>query len=232
VAAATHLLAAQPIGESRTRPPLELDGFEGSEKLRVLVEAVVTQQRSVHSLRADFSQLKKSALLLEPVQSEGEFLFRAPDTVRWDYVAPESMVVLLADDVLTTFLPGQRRAEAIKLSGRHKRFVAVLAGTQPLDELSQQFSITLADPGGGAPFRLTLVPTHAVIKKRLRSVVLEIDRTLLLPVAVEYNEADGDSTRYQFDHLELNPALDDGLFRLDLGADVKVEEIDASSGLG
>lgn len=193
---------------------------------------MVASQRSVHSLRADFTQMKRSALLLEPVESRGEFSFRAPATVRWDYALPEKMIVLLADDLLTTFLPERQRAETIKLSGRHRRFVAVLAGTQPLDELSEQFSITLADPGGEAPFRLTLVPTHSVIRKRLRSVVLEIDRTLLLPVVVEYNEADGDTTRYEFSRLQINPPLDEGQFRLEFPSEVTVEQIDASSGLG
>ena len=34
-------------------------------------------------------------------------------------------------------------------------------------------------------------------------------RTLFLPVTIEYREPDGDSTRYQFSNLELNPQLDD-----------------------
>jgi outer membrane lipoprotein-sorting protein len=220
--------AAQAQGSAAAR----LDGLEGGDKLKALIEAVVAQQRSVRSLRAEFTQRKASALLLEPVESTGEFAFRAPDTVRWDYAAPESMVVLLAENRLTTFFPERQRAEAVKLSSRHRRFVAVLAGTQPLDDLAESFRMTLADAGGDAPYRLTLVPSQAVIRKKLTSVVLEVDRTLLLPVMVEYNEADGDSTRYEFRRLEVNPTLDDSLFRLDLGGDVRVEEIDASSGLG
>lgn len=209
-----------------------LDRLEGGDKLRALIEAVVAQQRSMRSLRAEFTQTKSSALLLEPVESRGKFTFRAPDTVRWDYAAPESMVVLLADNTLTTFVPGSQRAEAVKLSSRHRRFVAVLAGTQPLDDLSENFTMTLSDAGGDTPYRLTLVPSQSVIRRKLSSVVLEVDRTLLLPVVVEYNEADGDSTRYEFRRLELNPPLDESQFRLDLGGDIRVEEIDASAGLG
>jgi len=227
-AAALAAEAAQTQGSAAA----SLDGLHGGDKLRALIEAVVTQQRSVRSLRAEFTQLKSSTLLLEPVESTGQFTFRAPDTVRWDYAAPETMVVLLASNRLTTFFPTRHRAEAVKLSSRHRRFVAVLAGTQPLDDLAESFSMTLADAGGDAPYRLTLVPSQSVIRKKLSSVVLEVDRTLLLPVVVEYNEADGDSTRYEFRRLELNPALDDSLFRLDLGGDVQVEEIDASAGLG
>lgn len=223
---------AAEAAQTQGAPADRLDQLHGGDKLRALIEAVVAQQRSVRSLRAEFTQRKSSTLLLEPVESKGEFTFRAPDTVRWDYAAPESMVVLLADNRLTTFFPDRQRAEAVKLSGRHRRFVAVLAGTQPLDDLAENFSMTLADAGGDAPYRLTLVPSQSVIRKKLSSVVLEVDRTLLLPVVVEYNESDGDTTRYEFRRLELNPVLDDGHFQLQLGGDVRVEEIDASAGLG
>jgi outer membrane lipoprotein-sorting protein len=236
VAAAVGSLSATaagpPAAQGKPAAGVSLDGLEGGEKLRALLAAVVAKQRVVRSLRADFTQVKKSALLLDPIESRGEFAFRAPDTVRWDYVAPEKMVVLLADNLLITFLPDRHRAEEVKLSGRHRRFVAVLAGTQPLDDLAQSFSITFADPGGAAPYRLTLVPTQSVIRRKLRSVLLEVDREQLLPVVVEYNEADGDSTRYEFRHLEVNPELEEGRFRLELGADVQVDKIDASAGLG
>jgi len=142
------------------------------------------------------------------------------------------MVVLFADEVMTTFHPTRKRAERVKLSRRHRRFVRVLAGTQPLDDLASQFAITLSDPGSPEPYRLILEPTHSIIKKKLRSVVLEVDRGLLLPVVVEYNEIDGDTTRYEFSGLQLNPGLGEVHFELELGDDVAVEMIDASSGLG
>ena len=37
---------------------------------------------------------------------------------------------------------------------------------------------------------------------------------------IEYNEADGDSTRYEFRNLTINPEIEESRFRLELGADV------------
>ena len=212
--------------------PDAIDALAGSAKLDALIARVVEQQRAVRSLQADFVQHKHSDLLLEDSESSGQFLFRAPDNVRWDYRRPDPMVVVFADDTMTTLHPLQSRAERIKVSDSQRRFVRVLAGTQPLDDLTTHFSVTLADPGGSAPYRLTLRPVDKMIKKRLRSVMLEVDRTLFLPVVVEYNEADGDSTRYEFKNLVLNPDLDDSRFHLELGSDVQLQTIDASAGLG
>lgn len=206
-----------------------LDDLRGGDKLRALVDSVVERQRSVEGLRADFVQLKSSDMLLEPVRSSGEFRYLAPDRVRWDYDAPEEMVVLYADNAVTTYHPEERLAERVKISRRHQRFVQALAGTQPLDELAAQFRMTLFDPGAPAAYRLQLQPTHRTLASRLEEVVLEIDRELLLPVAVEYREADGDRTRFEFNELEVDPALDPGGFELELGPDVEVETIDAGN---
>ena len=206
--------------------------LEGSAKLDALIARVVEQQHALRSLRADFVQFKRSDLLLEAVESSGEFQFQAPDKVRWDYRRPDPMGVVFTDDTVTTFLPLQARAERVKVSKKQQRFVRVLAGTQPLDDLTSNFSVMLADPGGKAPYRLTLRPVGTMMKKRLRSVEIEIDRTMFLPVMVEYNEADGDTTRYEFKDLVLNPDIDAATFRLELGADVKLQAIDASAGGG
>jgi outer membrane lipoprotein carrier protein len=206
--------------------------FEGGAKLEALIEAVVERQNAVRTLRAEFIQVKQSELLLEVVESTGAFTYRAPDLVRWDYHQPDAMVVLFADDIVTTFHPQQARAERIKISKKQRRFVRVLAGTQPLDDLKTHFSIRYADPGGESPFRLTLRPVGKMLKKKLHSVEIEVDRALLLPVMVEYNEANGDSTRYEFNDLVINPQLDESRFHLEFGVDVQVETIDATAGAG
>ncbi len=209
-----------------------IDHLEGADKVNALIDRVVERQNGLRSLRADFVQLKQSALLLDAVESSGEFIFRAPDFVRWDYRRPDAMVVLFAEDTVTTFHRQQARAERLKVSKKQRRFVRVLSGTQPLDDLTSNFSLTLADPGGDAHYRLSLKPVGAMLKKRLRSLEIEIDRDLFLPVVITYNEADGDSTRYEFNNLVLNPEIDDSQFQLDLGADVELETIDASLGGG
>ncbi len=213
-------------------PSQAVDALEGGDKLRALISAVVKAQRALTSMRADFAQTKRSELLLQPVTSRGDFLFRAPDSVRWDYVEPDAMVVLFVDGELTTYHPDLRTAQRITTSRRQRRLLNVLAGTQPLDELTTHFAVSLADPGAPKPYRLTLTATDRLLKRKLSSVVLDIDRTLMLPVVVEYHEADGDSTRYEFSHIVLNPPLDDAAFRLALEPDVKVETVNASSAAG
>ncbi len=205
-----------------------LDGLRGGAKVDALVDLVVEHQRALISLDAGFVQDKISELLLEPVTSKGRFRFKAPDRVRWDYDSPDQMIVVFAGETLTTFRPDDEVAERITVPKKHRRFVRVLAGTQPLDELRAQFSMTLSDQGTPNALVLTLKPIHRTLKRKLAQVRLEIDRILLLPVVVEYHEADGDSTRYEFIDLKPNAEVPDEVFELELGADVRVNDIKVS----
>lgn len=202
-----------------------LQGLRGGAKVDGLVDLVVERQRALTSLDAGFVQDKISELLLEPVTSKGRFRFKAPDRVRWDYDSPDQMIVVFAGETLTTFRPDDGVAERITVPKKHRRFVRVLAGTQPLDELKAQFSMTLSDQGAPNALVLTLKPIHRTLKRKLAQVRLEIDRALLLPVVVEYREADGDSTRYEFVDLKANAEVPDEIFELELGADVRINDI-------
>jgi outer membrane lipoprotein carrier protein len=231
-AAGTVLALPPPTGGRTTNSAFDLTAFEGGSRITALMDEVVARQRSLRSLHAGFVQVKRSSLLLEPTESSGEFLYLAPDRVRWDYSRPDEMVVLFTDDSVTTYLPHQRRAERVKVSRQDRRFVRALAGTLPLDDLTSHFRIRLMDPGNGEPYCLRLTPHERALKKRLDSLLVEVDRELLLPVVVEYNEADGDSTRYEFHGLELDPDLEASRFRLELGEGVTLHFLDATSGIG
>lgn len=191
-----------------------LSGLRGPEKLRALVQAVVEHQRALKSLKAHFRQEKHSAMLLEDAVSEGEFLFMAPDLVRWNYESPEQMVVCFSGSSLKTWRRGEGELEEVEISRKNRRFVRILAGTQPLDELRSQFEMSLRDPGAPAPYELVLKPTHRSLAKRLKTIELKIDRQLFLPVSFRMVEADGDTTMYVFSGMELNPKLEPENFEI------------------
>ncbi len=225
------LCLTSSIAGTAPAPPA-IDSLHGGAKLAELIDRVVERQRSLRSLRADFVQVKHSALLLAPVTSTGEFIYLAPDRVRWDFRKPDSMVVLFASDSVTTYHPRQQLAERVRVSRRDRRFVRAMAGTLPLDDMTSQFRVTLRDEGAPAPYCLRLEPNKGSMIRKLDSLVVEIDRELMLPVVVEYNERDGDSTRYEFHGLELDPQLEESRFELELSDGVTLHTLDATSGLG
>jgi len=200
-----------------------------AEAVHDLVSRIAARQRSVRTLEARFVQQRRSALLLEPETSRGRLWFRAPDTVRWEYETPRPMVVLFRNGVLSTWLPEDRTLERARVPKRRRRFLEFLVGTRPLDELLGLFRLAVTDPGDAAPWKIRLEPASRQVARRVRTIVLEVDRKLLLPIAVEYEEPDGDRTTFRFENLRVDAPIPDGRFELELPPDVTVRTMGAGT---
>lgn len=219
IVAATLAVAQEPL------PP----DLHGAQKLNALIQRVTQVQAGTATLQARFEQRKTSRLLAEPSVSQGRFYFKAPDSVRWEYEQPEPMTVLLAEGMALTYRPAEKRAERVEVGRTQRRVFRFIGAAEPLDRLKQHFSFTFRDPGAKGNYTLLLQPTTHMIKKRLKKVELEIDRDRMMPIAVSYEEADGDTTAYRFTDIVLNKPLDDSLFRLVLPPDVQVVELKLGS---
>ncbi len=219
------LVCSRAFGQEPLPP-----GLRGSDKLNALVQRVSQVQASVKTLTADFEQIRTSHLLAEPSQSVGVFNYRAPDSVRWDYTAPRKMTVLIAGGVALTYRPAERRAERIEVGRAQRRVLRFISASEPLEKLKEYFTFTFIDAGGTSNFVLKLKPVVHTLKKRLRSVEIEIDRKRFLPVKVSYTEADGDSTVYEFSNIRLNTEQPADLYALALPPDVNVVQMKLGSG--
>ncbi len=215
------LLACRVALAQEPLPP----GLHGAEKLAALVQRVTQVQTSAKTLQSDFEQHKTSRLLAEPSVSRGRFYYKAPDSVRWEYVEPRRMTVLLTGGVALTYRPAEKRAERVEVGRSQRRVLRFISAAEPLEKLKEYFSFTFRDPGDEGNYSLMLQPTVHQIKKRLKQVDIEIDRKSLLPVRVGYTEADGDSTTYIFSDIEMNRPQSPDLYDLSLPPDVKVVQL-------
>ncbi|HVN32776.1 MAG TPA: outer membrane lipoprotein carrier protein LolA [Thermoanaerobaculaceae bacterium] len=225
LAALSLLVCASALAQEPLPP-----GLHGVDKLAALVQRVSQVQASVATLDADFEQVRTSRLLVAPSVSRGRFHYRAPDSVRWDYDAPREMTVLLTGGVAITYRPAEKRAERIEVGRAQRRVFRFLAATEPLDKLMQHFSFAFRDPLGPGNYILELKPEAHMIKKRLRQVRIEIERTTFLPIKVGYTEADGDSTQYAFSNVKLNSPQSPDLYTLNIPPDVEVVQIKLADG--
>ena len=216
----SQALAQEPL------PP----GLRGVEKLAALVRRVSQVQTSLATLNADFEQTRTSHLLAAPSVSHGRFYFRAPDSVRWEYDAPREMIVLITGGVAITYRPAEKRAERIEVGRAQRRVFRFISAAEPLDKLMQHFTFVFHDPLGDGNYLLELRPAALMMKKRLRSVTIEIERATYLPIKVSYTETDGDSTAYSFSNVRLNQPQPPDLFTLTMPPDVQVVRIKLGSG--
>jgi len=221
------LAAGLAAGGTRVRAS-EPVAVDGGARVHALIAEISEAQRSLHSLRARFRQEKKSAMLLEPTVSTGVFSYLAPNRIRWEYQAPERMVVVFAGRTLSTWDPAARHLDRVRVSPRQRRLMGVLVGTKPLAKLVSHFRIILVKTPENEPLELRLEPVDRPLRKKIRAIELRIDRKSHLPVAITSVEADGDTTAYTFSKIEINPPLDSSDFVLEPKAGATVETYDAS----
>ncbi len=220
-----YLFAAVSTKAQDPLPP----ELKGTDKVAAVLARVAEAQSRVSTMTARFEQTRESRLLAAPSVSRGVFYFASPDSVRWEYQSPRPMQVVIARGVAITYRPEEKRAERVEIGRMQRRVFRFLGAAEPLDTLKRYFSFTFRDAGEGRDWEFLLDPATGALKRRLQRVEVRIDRARFIPVAVSYVEADGDRTAYTFHDVVINGPVPEGLFALQLPADVNVVDVKLAS---
>jgi outer membrane lipoprotein-sorting protein len=219
-------LGALALPAAAAPPDPDAAGLSSSERLDALFERVRVEQSAVRSLEARFVQRKESELFVETEESRGVFTFLAPDRVRWEFVSPDAMTVVIDDDTMTTWYRDLERADVLKVGRYSEQVLQYLGASGTLETLLDYFRVSAVFPAApGEPYRLSLDPRYARIQKRIESMDVWIDRERFVPVGLRYVEPGGDVTEYRFHDIEINALVPADRFELDLPAGVKRREL-------
>lgn len=232
VALGATAMSASPAGQGvvlgHVAPPDPMaPGLSGAQRLQALLERVKLQQRTVRTIEARFVQHRASAMLVTPQQSSGTFSYAAPDRVRWEYQAPTPITVVIRGSEMTTWYRDLKRAERLKIGRYSSQVFKFLGASGSMDSLLEYFTVQLTLPKvNGDPYRMKLLPRYDRIKKRVKSMEVDIDAERFFPVHLEYEEADGDTTAYDFKDFQWNSPIPDARFALQLPPGTETHEID------
>ncbi|HSM14367.1 MAG TPA: outer membrane lipoprotein carrier protein LolA [Thermoanaerobaculia bacterium] len=221
--ALSTVLVAGPAGADEPDP--SAPGLSGRQRLEALIERVRAAQDGLETLEAEFVQERSSEFLTATESSSGTFSYQAPDRVRWEYVAPRPISLVIEGETMTTWFHDLGRAERLKVGRVSSQVFQYLNASGSLDKLLDYFTLTLTPPRPGEPWRVELDPRYPRVAKRLRSMTLWIDPERFLPTRVRYVEPNGDSTEYRLDKLRPNGGIPAERFRLELPRDVEVREV-------
>lgn len=222
------VLLTPTAGAAPSVPDPDAPGLSSSERLDALFERVRVEQRAVRSLEARFVQRKESQLLVEPEVSKGSFSYLAPDRVRWEFVSPNPMTVVIDDERMTTWYRDLKRADVLSVGRYSERILQYLGASGTLETLLDYFRVRATFPRDPSePYRLSLDPRYPRIAKRIESMDVWIDRERFVPVGLRYVEPDGDVTEYRFTEIEVNADIPPERFELELPADVKRRRVAA-----
>lgn len=165
----------------------------------------------VESIRADFVQEKHLPILARPLVSEGRLFYRRPDALRWEYTAPVKSVLLLHGGEARRFV--QTDGKVVQDDGASLRAMQFV-----MPEISGWFAGRFQDnplfeatlqPGG----RILLVPKEAGMGRFIQRIEIFLsDRPGMIDQVLIFESEDA-FTRMRFNNTQVNPALDERLFR-------------------
>ncbi len=132
---------------------------------------------------------------------------------------------------MTTWYRDLHRADLVKVGRYSNQVLKYLGASGNMQTLLDYFTVKLSMPEKkGDPYRMELVPRYARISKRLKTMTLWIDSGSFFPTRMQYVEAGGDTTSYEFLDLKRNGPIPADRFVLKLPKEVQTRVIDLGSG--
>lgn len=179
-----------------------------------LIGKVEERTRRTTSLTAEFVQSYRSAALGREQIERGTLKIKRPGRMLWEYREPEKKTFLSDGKTFYFYVPAERQVIVREQSGERGVTVSLLAGEV---SILSEFHASPEPEGGGR--RIKLVPRKP--DPELERAFLDLDAEARI-VGVEIWDAQGNRSRFRFDKLRENVALDDRLFRFQIPKGVTV----------
>lgn len=199
---ATMSLMAQPkdyielIGEQRTKT----------------ITAVTKAHKKLTTLSATFVQEKSSPMLKENLVQKGKMLYKSPKKLRWEYITPQSMVLLFNNDEVTLKNAGKVVANPPKmLSELGSLIMNTLNGSLLTD--NRMFKVNyFKSKDNDRKILVVLIPVHKKWQKLYAHITVELSTDTYLAEKVTLTEKKNAVTTITFVDKKNNTTLDDKLF--------------------
>ncbi|MGA1845311.1 MAG: LolA family protein [bacterium] len=194
-------------------------GF-AAEIIPGVLEGFTGWYATVHSLRADFRQTTFNPLWGEKQEAQGEFWFKKPGLMRWQYTMPQKDVITISEEGLCWYIPED---EQLIRKSKEDAFTTVspmsLLGENM--ELEKDFEITgmeeMREEREDEKARRVLgyvihmKPRNEQMPVTRIGIEVRAEKFSLAAISVE--ETSGNTNRIAFEALTVNPEVPVDLFR-------------------
>ena len=166
--------------------------------------------KTVNTVKAGFVQEKHMKILARPLVSRGAFLFKAPDSLRWEYKEPVESVLVMHNGRIRRFVNKDGQWVEDAAAGLQSMQVVVQQITQWLNgrfDENPSFSATLET----GP-KIVMIPREKALARLIGRIEIELSEQPAVIESVTIFESMDSYTRLVFQNVTLNTRLDDAAF--------------------
>lgn len=174
-------------------------------------EGIRAAAEDVKAISADFVQEKHLPILARPLVSNGRFVYRRPDSLRWEYFSPVKSVLLMVDGKARRFVQSEQGlVEDVGARIQAMQFVMPEIGgwLSGRFEDNPMFDARLEENG-----RIVLTPRDEGMARFIQRIELHLSERPGVIEQVLIFEGEKAYTRMQFTDIQVNPVVEDRLFR-------------------
>jgi len=194
--------------------------FNFSQTAEDIALKVEAKLRSLQSIQANFKHNYFSSSISTPLKEKGNFYFKKPDLMKWEYKEPEKRIYLLKDGFFFEYIPEDKQIIRYDLSkeGYEPEILFLLSGKKKIsDNYSLEFSPFPTEHRKA--FQLKLTPNQEV---DYSFILLEInEKSWLIQKAIFFDWA-GNKQEFHFERIRANKPLALDLFELNAPPGVKI----------
>lgn len=174
-------------------------------------ESLQRESEKIRSLHADFIQRKNLEILSEPLISKGEFFFKSPDSLRFEYTTPVRSITLVHENNYKSYTHGDEgltRDSEAQLSVMRYVIDEISLWLQGKFKKSSNFEATLKPEN-----KIILTPKNKAIESTIEYIELYLSRRPGLLNKVIIFENKKSHTEIIFKNATINCSLNDSIFQ-------------------
>ncbi|MCA8910640.1 MAG: outer membrane lipoprotein carrier protein LolA [Planctomycetes bacterium] len=214
--------APKPKEDAPTKAKDDDKEDEKPESLDDLLKRIEKEHKEHKDFKGNFDQTKFLPLFGDEIKSNGKFVFKKPDHVRWEYTKPHKSILVVTGDSGKKWSESTNRVENFKL-GDDRGLDAVVKQLftwfkGEFTKLKDDYTVTIEER---SPAKLKMVPKKELVKKFIASIEVKFAKEEKQIASVQINEpiAEGDEkagyTLYEFKDTKLDSDVKDSEFKID-----------------
>lgn len=168
---------------------------------------------AINSLSSDFRQEKHLTMMEEVLVSQGRFLFRKENNVRWEYLEPISYAIIINGDLFTINNDGkisEFNTESNQLFKEINNMIVMAIQGDFVENPDFEASFFEDDQ----IYLASLKPNDEILKDILATIEIKFSKSNMAVIEVRFIEAGEDFTAIYFHNRESNITIDDAHFKV------------------
>ncbi|MEZ5993400.1 MAG: outer membrane lipoprotein carrier protein LolA [Planctomycetota bacterium] len=222
-ATSSFILAQESPSDGETKSDKNDDekGDKKPETLDDLLKRIEKSHKEHKDFKGNFEQTKYLPLFGDEIKSNGKFIFKKPDHVRWEYTKPHKSILVVTGDNGKKWSESTNRVENFKL-GDDRGLDAVVKQLftwfkGEFTKLKDDYTVTIE---ARDPAKLKMVPKKEIVKKFIASIEVKFGKEEAEIASVKIVEplTEGDEeagyTLYEFKDTKLDSDVEDSEFKI------------------